>query len=54
MILLCGKERVENLLPDGLRNALPIVNHHEVDFALALANSDGQPAIGWQCVYLNS
>ena len=51
MIFLSGEERVKNPLPDGLRNAMSIVNNHQVDFALALTNSDGQPAIGWQCVY---
>jgi hypothetical protein len=30
---------------------MPIVGDHQVDFALALAHSNGQPPIGRQCVY---
>ena len=51
MIFLGGKERFKDPRPDGVRNAVPIVNDHQVDFALALANSNGQSAIGRQCVY---
>jgi hypothetical protein len=51
MLFLSGKERVKNPLPDGLRNAMPIVGDHQVDFAFDLANFIGQPPIERRCVY---